>query len=66
MANNHLVYLPGGVLLSVGGQDGSNRVVDAIQEYNAEAQTWTMRTDKLLRPTMGPFVMVPTDWCKPN
>ena len=61
-----MVKLPDGTLLSVGGTDASNTPTDIIQAYDAESQTWTLRSETMIQAKVGVNILVPDDWCNPN
>ena len=60
------VILPNGALLSVGGEIATQIYSADVQEWDAEGQTWSLRSEKLPIPKSGPMTMVPDDWCNPN
>ena len=61
-----MVKLPDGTLLSVGGLSPANVPADAIQTYDAESQTWSLRAEKMIVGKAGANILVPDDWCNPN
>ena len=61
-----LRQLPDGTILSIGGRDPNDNVVGWIQEYDAEAQTWSLRQETMVVPKSASFAMVPEDWCNLN
>ena len=52
-------------LLSIGGVAPYGTFVNVIQEYDANAKTWSLRQETLPVPTATSSAMVPSDWCNP-
>ena len=66
VTDHKALQLPDGTLLSTGGSDLNDNVVNSIQEYEPESKMWSLRQEQLLVPKAGPMTMVPDDWCNPN
>ena len=62
----HMVTLPDGTLLSIGGGDINGNTVGTIQEYDTEAKTWSLRQETMVAPKFTNVAMVPDDWCNIN
>lgn len=66
MYYHNAVSLPNGDLLSVGGILPSDDATDDVQAWDADAKSWSLRSESLPVPKSGPMALVPDDWCNPN